>query len=231
LGTQPAMEEQTLARETATPSSQTTQTAHCEVAGCETAATARINARSVCIEHFLADTVCELDARAARLKNQTIDGEELQSWKEFIAECTSQAQRLAQDDHTVDKRTRTRLLDLVLRASHLSQSLRRSPRVQAALPIWLRREDPGRSWEEETWTSTVSEHGAGLVCRHLVEPGGTVVLCRKGPGDRARARVVYCRYDGNGRRQIGVEFIDQNDFWELSQKARAAKPSSTSTSD
>ena len=70
-----------------------------------------------------------------------------------------------------------------------------------------------------------------LVCRHLVEPGGTVVLCRRGPGDRARARVVYCRYDGDGRRQIGVEFIDQNDFWELSQKARAAKPASTSTSD
>ena len=220
------MEEQILAREsgTSSSSSQTSQTTNCGVEGCASAATARINSRAVCIEHFLADTVRELDARSVRLKNQPVDGDELQSWKEFIAECTSQAQRITQDDHTIDKRARSRLLDLVLRASHLSQSLRRSPRVQAALPIWLRREDPGRSWEEETWTSTVSEHGAGLVCRHLVEPGGTVVLCRRGPGDRARARVVYCRYDGDGRRQIGVEFIDQNDFWELSQKARAAKP-------
>lgn len=217
------MEEQTLARENETPS-QTAQAAQCGVAGCEGAASARFGARPVCVEHFLNSAVRELDDRATRLKVQPIDGDELQSWKEFIAECTSQAQRLAQDDHTHDKRTRTRLLDLVLRASHLSQSLRRSPRVQAALPIWLRREDPGRSWEEETWTSTVSEHGAGLVCRHLVEPGGTVVLCRKGLGDRARARVVYSRYDGDGRRQIGVEFIDQNDFWELSQKARSAKP-------
>jgi hypothetical protein len=227
------MEEQTLAREngTSSSSSQTTQTTNCGVEGCAGAATARINSRAVCVEHFLADTVRELDARAVRLKNQPVDGDELQSWKEFIAECTSQAQRITQDDQTIDKRARTRLLDLVLRASHLSQSLRRSPRVQAALPIWLRREDPGRSWEEETWTSTVSEHGAGLVCRHLVEPGGTVVLCRRGPGDRARARVVYCRYDGDGRRQIGVEFIDQNDFWELSQKARAAKPASASTSE
>ena len=223
------MEEQTLARESETPS-QTTQTAHCGVEGCEGAAPARFGARPVCVEHFLNSAVRELDDRATRLKVQPIDGDELQSWKEFIAECTSQAQRLAQDDHTYDKRTRTRLLDLVLRASHLSQSLRRSPRVQAALPIWLRREDPGRSWEEETWTSTVSEHGAGLVCRHLVEPGGTVVLCRKGLGERARARVVYSRYDGDGRRQIGVEFIDQNDFWELSQKARSAKPASSVTS-
>jgi len=223
------MEEQTLARESETPS-QTAQAAHCGVEGCEVAASARFGARPVCVEHFLNSAVRELDDRATRLKAQPIDGDELQSWKEFIAECTSQAQRLAQDDHTHDKRTRTRLLDLVLRASHLSQSLRRSPRVQAALPIWLRREDPGRSWEEETWTSTVSEHGAGLVCRHLVEPGGTVVLCRKGLGDRARARVVYSRYDGDGRRQIGVEFIDQNDFWELSQKARSAKPATNSSS-
>jgi hypothetical protein len=221
------MEEQTISREVEALA----QTTRCSVEACEGTATARFDSRGVCIEHFLADTVRELDARAARLKQQPIDGQELQSWKEFIADCTSQAQRLAQDDRSVDKRTRTRLLDLVLRASHLSQSLRRSPRVQAALPIWLRREDPGRSWEEETWTSTVSEHGAGLVCRHLVEPGGTLVLCRKGPGDRARARVIYCRYDGDGRRQIGVEFIDQNDFWELSQKARAAKTASSTNSE
>lgn len=221
------MEEQTIAHDLGTPA----QTAHCSDEGCEGAASARFDARAVCTEHFLASTVRELDARAARLKQQPVTGDELQAWKEFIAECTSQAQRLAQDDQSVDKRTRTRLLDLVLRASHLSQSLRRSPRVQAALPIWLRREDPGKSWEEETWTATVSEHGAGLMCRHLVETGSTVVLCRKGPGDRARARVVYCRYDGDGRRQIGVEFIDQNDFWELSQKARAAKPASSTNSD
>jgi hypothetical protein len=221
------MEEQTIAREVEAPA----QTTRCSVEACEGAGAARFDARDVCIEHFLAATVRELDARAAQLKQHPIGGEELQSWKEFIADCTSQAQRLAQDDRSVDKRTRTRLLDLVLRASHLSQSLRRSPRVPAALPIWLRREDPGKSWEEETWTSTVSEHGAGMVCRHLVEPGSTLVLCRKGPGDRARARVVYCRYDGDGRRQIGVEFIDQNDFWDLSQKARSAKTASSANSE
>jgi hypothetical protein len=213
------MEEQTLARELEAPA----QATRCNAEGCEGAASAKFDARDVCVEHFLSATVQEIDGRAARLKLGPVDGAELQSWKEFIADCTSQAQRLAQDDHSFDKRTRTRLLDLVLRASHLSQSLRRSPRVEAALPIWLRREDPGKSWEEETWTATVSEHGAGLVCRHLVEPGSTLVLCRKGPGDRARARVVYCRYDRDGRRQIGVEFIDQNNFWELSQKSRSAK--------
>ena len=219
------MEEQIIAGEVEAPAQTEgpAQTTRCTVEACEGAASAKLDTNDVCVEHFLLATVREIDDRAARLKQQPIEAGEMQAWKEFIANCTSQAQRLAQDDRTVDKRTRTRLLDLVLRASHLSQSLRRSARVPATLPIWLRREDPGKSWEEETWTSTVSEHGAGLVCRHLVEPGSTLVLCRRGPGDRARARVVYCRYDSDGRRQIGVEFIDQNNFWELSQKSRSAK--------
>jgi hypothetical protein len=53
-----------------------------------------------------------------------------------------------------------------------------------------------------------------LVCRHAVEAGGRVVLCRRDKGSRAQARVVYCRYDGDGRRQIGVELLDRDDFWE-----------------
>ena len=31
---------------------------------------------------------------------------------------------------------------------------------------------------------------------------------------RAQARVVYCKYDGDGRRQIGVELLDRDDFWD-----------------
>jgi len=63
------MEEQTLAREVGTPS----QTAHCEVEGCEIAASARFGARPVCIEHFLNSAVRELDDRATRLKIQPLD--------------------------------------------------------------------------------------------------------------------------------------------------------------
>jgi PilZ domain-containing protein len=81
------------------------------------------------------------------------------------------------------------------------------------VPVWLRREDSRRTWEEDTWTSTLSRHGAGFVCRHPVEIGGTVVLTRKDKGGRATARVVYSRMDSEGR-QIGVEFIDRDDFWD-----------------
>ncbi|HXN71813.1 MAG TPA: PilZ domain-containing protein [Candidatus Acidoferrales bacterium] len=125
-----------------------------------------------------------------------------------------QVQKLSDVEQVPGAPTKSQLLEFLLRASQLSKRLRRSPRLSSTVPVWLRREDPSRTWEEETWTVTVSKHGAGLVCRHPVEAGGKVVLCRRDKGSRAQARVVYCRYDGDGRRQIGVELLDRDDFWD-----------------
>jgi hypothetical protein len=104
--------------------------------------------------------------------------------------------------------------------SQSGQRLRRSPRMSSSVPIFLRREDSGRTWEEETWTITVSQHGASLVCRHPVETGGALVLSRRDRANRVQARVVYCRYNSEGWREIGVELLDRDDFWGLSQAAR-----------
>jgi hypothetical protein len=90
----------------------------------------------------------------------------------------------------------------------------RLPRLEASVPVWLRREDARHTWEEETWTSTVSRHGAGFVCRHSVEINGIVVLCRRDKGYRVQARVVYSRLDAEGRRQVGVELLGRDDFWD-----------------
>jgi hypothetical protein len=109
---------------------------------------------------------------------------------------------------------KARLLEVLAWISSTGKSLRRSPRTATAVPVWLRREDPRRTWEEDTWTSTVSRHGAGFVCRHPVEKGGMVILTRKDKGGRASARVIYSRIDSEGQRQIGVELVDRDDFWD-----------------
>jgi hypothetical protein len=36
---------------------------------------------------------------------------------------------------------------------------------------------------------------------------------RKDKGIRAVASAIYSRMDSEGRRQIGVELIDRDDFW------------------
>lgn len=79
------------------------------------------------------------------------------------------------------------------------------------------------TWEQQTWTSTVSLHGAGFVCRHSAEINDTVVLCRRRDrGTRVEARVVYSRFDAEGRRHIGVELLGRDDFWDLPKLAASS---------
>ena len=113
-------------------------------------------------------------------------------------------------------------------------SPRRSNRKAVTIPIWLRSEGRGPVWEEETETQIVSRCGAGLCCRHLASPESIVVIVRRDTGRRAKARVRYSRYNPDGKRELGVEFIDSDNFWGLdwnssepgdSQPERAGSPS------
>jgi hypothetical protein len=192
---------------------QTVEETACGSGACSEPGVADFDSKRLCTEHFLAACFQELEARNDRLKSQPADSE-IDSFRKFLSSSVEQARKLSEEPPCADKETKTQLLEFLLRASELSKRLRRSPRLTSSVPVWLRREDPSRTWEEETWTVTTSRHGAGLVCRHAVEAGGTVVLCRRDKGSRAQARVVYCRYDGDGRRQIGVELLNREDFWD-----------------
>jgi hypothetical protein len=96
---------------------------------------------------------------------------------------------------------------------------RRSNRKITSFPIWLRNEGLGPVWEEETETQIVSRCGAGLRCRHLVSAETIVVIVRRDTGQRAKARVRYSRYNPDGKRELGIEFIDNDNFWGLDWNA------------
>jgi hypothetical protein len=186
----------------------------CSVDPCGDRAAAEVNTRPFCLNHFLSISFQELQSRQERLRGQEYDPAAIAAFKEFLTDWARQAESLVEDARFADQQTKARLLETLLWVSHAGKSLRRSPRLAAAVGVWLRREDANRTWEEDTWTSTVSRHGAGFVCRHPVEKGGTVVLTRKKRGGRAAARVVYSHLDAEGNRRIGVELIDRDDFWD-----------------
>jgi hypothetical protein len=196
----------------------------CSFTSCKEHASAEFDAQPLCAEHFLSVAVRELELRIDELKAKCFEPSAMDSCRKLLADCAQEARRLAEDELITDPATKTRLLDLLLQVSNLNQHLRRSPRVAASVPVFLRREEAGQTWEEETWISTASHHGAGMACRHLVEKGGTVILCRKDRGTRVRARVIYCRFDSQGRREIGVELLDPVEFWDNSPKPRRTGP-------
>ena len=95
------------------------------------------------------------------------------------------------------------------------QRPRCSPRRAASIPVWVRREGKGPTWEEETETQVLSRYGACLECRHAVEAGGILAILRRDNGQRVNGRVSYCRFNAKGHREIGIEFLNCDNFWDV----------------
>jgi hypothetical protein len=201
------------------------ESALCGMASCSEGAAVALRGTPMCVRHFIPVCTQEIESRGERLRNGLYDEAAMLAFKNFISACAEQASRFIQDNGVSDGSTKSRLEEFLRRLSQSGQRLRRSPRMSSSVPIFLRREDSGRTWEEETWTITVSQHGASLVCRHPVETGGSLVLSRRDRANRVQARVVYCRYNSEGWREIGVELLDRDDFWGLSQAAVRIQPS------
>jgi hypothetical protein len=193
---------------------QTCEEHPCNVGSCGERAVAKLDMRAFCLDHFLSVSFQEIRAHYDGLKRQPYDVNAMSSFRELSSIWAREAEKLVEEARCADEETKGRLLEALLWVSQAGKSLRRSPRVSASIGVWLRREDPRRTWEEDTWTCTVSRHGAGFVCRHPVDMGGRVVITRKDKAVRAEARVVYSRLNSDGRREIGVEMIDRDNFWD-----------------
>jgi hypothetical protein len=194
----------------------------CSTEGCNESVDADLGSRPLCLHHFLSVSIEEVGKRSSCLNMQPFDAGAVDAFRKFLSACEEQAALLSERPDLSDPSAKNRLVEIRRLVSQWTRRLRRSPRVTASVPVWLRREDPRHTWEEETWTSTVSRHGAGFECRHSVDVNGTVVLCRRDRGSRAQARVVYSRFDAEGRRHIGVELIDPGDFWGLAETASSS---------
>lgn len=191
---------------------------HCRVESCDQPVAVESGSRPLCAVHFAAESMREIDARIETLKSLAYEVSITDYFRDFLNSIEQQARAIAENETGIEPQARARVEEVLRRVAQMNLKLRRSQRFAASVPVWLRREDPGRMWEEQTWTSSISRHGASFLCNRPVEVGGEVVLCRRDKGNRIRARVVYSRFDADGRREIGVELLDKADFWDLEKR-------------
>ena len=138
---------------------------------------------------------------------------------QFVHECVEQANDLAQNAKDLDNLERAKLLDILFWAGELGHRLRRSSRKKACIPIRVRCEEPGRLWEEEAETQRVSRYGALVTCQHQVEIGDTLLVMRMDTGRQARARVAWRERENGGHQEVGIEFVNCENFWDLDWNA------------
>ena len=99
-----------------------------------------------------------------------------------------------------------------------STGQRRSARVLFDTQVVIRGESANRiGFEEETFTVTVSAHGALVLLAAKVNLGQRLVMLNPKNSDQREGRVAYTGLEHAGLAQVAVEFTDPSpDFWEIS---------------
>src|SRR5580704_11611734 len=107
----------------------------CSIDSCHESVAAELEARPVCVDHFVSMSAREMDIRSACLDATPIDTAAAWSLKNFLTACAQQAEDLAQHEDTGGRSAKTRLTEITRRCSELGRRLRRSPRVAASFPV------------------------------------------------------------------------------------------------
>jgi hypothetical protein len=93
---------------------------------------------------------------------------------------------------------------------------RRSERVLLDIPVVVRGESGNRSFQEETFTVTVSAHGALLMLQTSVALGQRLIVLNPKNWDEQEARVAYKGAVYAGLAQVAIEFArPAPEFWQI----------------
>ena len=187
----------------------------CATKGCLKPPAAIFGGQFYCRGHFVATCYARLDFCADLLSTRAFTDRMSQEMSNFITECTQQAAKLSETAKDLNHMERAWLLDILFYAADLGGHMRRSPRRALAISVRVHCETPGRPWQEETLTRSVSRFGAMLECRQTIRPGDVLLVEHLASGRSAHARVVWSWKSRSGSFVVGLEFTDCDNFWDL----------------
>jgi hypothetical protein len=130
---------------------------------------------------------------------------------------------VASSQQAPDNLDRARVLDVLTWAAEIHRGLRRGPRVPARIPVLVQLNAREQAWQEQTQTSMLSRHGLQVACRHPLNVNQVLTCVRLDNGWRTEARVVWTRVQDAGEQEVGLEFLNEENFWDLTQMATHAR--------
>jgi hypothetical protein len=198
---------------------------HCSVPNCGEAASASIDERAFCRKHFLTQSYQRLEVISTELRQRQFAERQADAAGRFLESCMRDAADIACAVTAPSNLEKAQVLDVLLWASELHGRLRRSPRVNARIPVQLRSEAPDHPWEEKTETVVLSRHGAQITCRQDLVVDQKLILIRLDKGWQADVRVVWLSRKPSGGSDVGIEFLADRNFWGSGSEA-STRPAS-----
>lgn len=183
----------------------------CEYRGCDRPARAVLTNRRFCGEHFITTGRSELGRFLQMVQEKRLAEIPKDTVRKWIDECVREADALDRRDSGLDDKLRGQLQDLILSAVELGRNLRRSPRIVANIHVRI----GGGEWREETNTKLISRFGALVTVHHPVAMNEVLTVVRPDRGRAVHARVAWIHETAPQTTEVGIEFLDAENFWEL----------------
>jgi hypothetical protein len=184
----------------------------CGWAGCEKGARANLEGRPFCLDHFLDLARARMES-LLRLSDGATERNLPSEVQSFLSEVVSATTVLAAETRMLAPSHREELIALSTRAAEMYRHIQRTPRFFRRVACVVRSEATPKDPGEKSYTINISQGGACIDLRQSVRVGQTVILERADTQKSARARVAWVKPSLAERSLVGLEILDEPDFW------------------
>lgn len=187
----------------------------CNWAGCDKGERARLEGRGLCLDHFLEQARRQVDSLRALLQAGATEHHLSPEVKTFLSEVVSETTLLATETRVLAPSQREELIALSTQAAEVFQQIQRTPRILRRLACVVRASGVATDAGEKSYTVNLSQRGACIELKQSLKVGQTISVERVDVGKSAKARVAWVRASMGERSLVGIEILDDRDFWGL----------------
>jgi len=197
----------------------------CGFPACSHAGEATLDARPLCRNHFYDVATKCLKTHLENLQRSEATGARAATTLKSLSEIISQTTTLVVRAKFLSPWQQGQFRELSVRALELYKRVQRDPRVELNAPILLYREPGATETRELTNTVNISKRGVCVVTMNSWALGEQIWIQKPAKPLRALARVAWIPQTGSARFPMGLEILDQENYWEteLSPRPRIHK--------
>ncbi len=195
----------------------------CSWNGCEQASRTKLAHRTFCLMHFL-----EYSRRRMAIVRHTVENGENEreispEVLSFLSQVISETTKLATEIRLLAPQQRSELIDLSSTAAELYKQIHRAPRIVRRVCCLLATGMMSTEIPEKCYTVNVSQRGACFEIRQALRMGQTITVEKADNRRCVRAKVAWIKESAPHKFLVGVEILDEDDFWGLGRQQRSAR--------
>jgi len=172
----------------------------------------------LCRDHFHQNAVKKLEQYHSRLQNANESGGERAALSKFVSEIISQTTILVSRTKLLSRQQRELFLDLSRASLQFYKRVQRNPRQNRRLGILVRGDQGEPARREQTETVNISLKGACFESAITWRNDEMVTIQRLDTKETASARIARVERSAGVVSKVGVEILDNEDFWGLKEK-------------